>query len=86
MSDTVSRPRKKSKTQKKEVGKEEAVQEQVTKCTNAEENTVDIPSETPLHVMHNVGIALGIKPTLLTEEKLKAPLKGKKKKNLPNDK
>jgi hypothetical protein len=53
---------------------------------NAEESSFDIPPETPLHVMQNVGIALGIEPTLLTEEKLKATPKGKKKKNLPNDK
>jgi hypothetical protein len=85
MSDTASRPRKKSKAQKKEMGKEEAVHAEVSKCTNAEEDNLDIPPETPLHVMQNVGIALGIEPTMLTEEKLKAPLKGKKK-NLPNDK
>jgi hypothetical protein len=36
--------------------------------------------------MQHVGIALGIEPELLTEEKLKAPLKGKNKKTIPNDK
>jgi hypothetical protein len=85
MSDTVSRPRKKSKLQKKSLEKEEEVQVQ-TSVNDEADSSVDVPPETPLHVMQNVGIALGIEPTLLTEEKLKAAPKGKKKKNPSNDK
>jgi hypothetical protein len=83
MSDTVSRPRKKSKLQKKSPQNEEV---QVKTTVNEAGNSVDVPPETPLHVMQNVGIALGIEPTLLTEEKLKAAPKGKKKKISSNDK
>jgi hypothetical protein len=86
MSDTVSRPRKKSKLQKQALGKEGEVQVQATVSTDADDSSVAIPPETPLHVMQSVGIALGIEPTLLTEEKLKAAPKGKKKKNPSNDK
>jgi hypothetical protein len=86
MSDTVSRPRKKSKLQKQALGKEGEVQVQATVSTDADDSSVAIPPETPLHVMKSVGIALGIEPTLLTEEKLKAAPKGKKKKNPSNDK
>jgi hypothetical protein len=85
MSDTVSRPRKKSKLQKKSLEKEEEVQVQ-TSVNDEADSSVAVPPETPLHVMQNVGIALGIEPTLLTEEKLKAAPKGKKKKNPSNDK
>jgi hypothetical protein len=78
MSDTVSRSRKKSKTQMKGLEKEVASHEKIHRNTNegeAEGSDVGVPPETPLHVMHHVGIALGIEPTLLTEEQLKAPLK-----------
>ncbi|KAM0912018.1 hypothetical protein ACQ4PT_013079 [Festuca glaucescens] len=87
MSDTVSRPRKKSKGQKKTVNKSCSDEKGDNSCSHKEGGDchADAP-ETPIHVMQNVGIALGIEPELLTEEKLKAPPKGKKSKTLPNDK
>jgi hypothetical protein len=85
MSDTVPRSRKKSKLQKRTLEKEEGVQVHTTVNVDTDESYVDVPPETPVHVMQSVGIALGIEPTLLTEEKLKAAPKGKKK-NTPNDK
>ncbi|KAM0835430.1 hypothetical protein ACQ4PT_062941 [Festuca glaucescens] len=86
MSDTVSRPRKKYKGHKKEVSKEGTSDAEADKCASSEGGSQDVPPETPLHIMQNVGLALGIEPTMLTKEKLKAPPKGKKKKSLPNDK
>jgi hypothetical protein len=87
MSDTVTRSRKKSKAQVKVLEKEVASQkENQAHEGEAEGSAAEVPPETPLNVMQHVGIALGIEPEFLTEEKLKAPLKGKKKKTLPNDK
>jgi hypothetical protein len=87
MSDTVTRSRKKSKAQVKDLKKEVASQKKTqTHEGEAEGSAAEAPPETPLTVMQHVGIALGIEPALLTEDKLKAPLKGNKKKTLPNDK
>jgi hypothetical protein len=52
---------------------------------NSDENTVQLPPETPVHIMQRVGVALGIDADLITEEKLKADSKGKTSSNSSND-
>jgi hypothetical protein len=92
MSDTAPRSKKKVKVQKKKV--EEAVTAMQDIATvsaeqpqqqHSDDNAVQIPPETPVHIMQNVGIALGIDPDMLTEERLKADPKGKKNKDGLND-
>jgi hypothetical protein len=92
MSDTVSRPRKKLKLQKKKVEEEKvAVAGNQDDDTHeslqdySDDNTVQIPPETPVHLMQRVGVALGIDADLITEEKLKADSKGKTSSNSSND-
>jgi hypothetical protein len=50
-----------------------------------DESSVQIPPETPVHIMQRVGVALGNDPAMLTEEKLKAPSKDKNTKEVSND-
>jgi hypothetical protein len=87
MSGTRARPRNKSKGQKKIVNKSRSDDKGYNSNNHkeGEDRHVDAP-ESPIHVMHNVGISLGIELELLNGEKLKAPPKGKKSKTLPNDK
>jgi hypothetical protein len=87
MSDTVSRPRKKSKTMKKSVEQEKVTMKKSVEQEKMPQDNeeLDIP-ETPIKVMQQVGTALGIDPDQLTEEKLNAPLSSKKPKNVSNDK
>jgi hypothetical protein len=75
MSDTVSRPRKRTKKGK------------VVPPVQKEDGpaAVDNIPETPIKVIQNVGTALGIDPELLTVEKLKAAPKITKKKSVPHD-
>ncbi|KAM0886010.1 hypothetical protein ACQ4PT_029953 [Festuca glaucescens] len=90
MSDTVAHPRKKGKVQKKKITEDIpapiAETEQVAdEQHEADENTVQIPPETPVHIMQRVGVAPGIDPDILTEEKLKATPTDKSSKETPND-
>ncbi|KAM0827988.1 hypothetical protein ACQ4PT_067840 [Festuca glaucescens] len=92
MSDTVTRPRKKVKVQRKKAGEEMTDVPDTTAETDQEsqqqhnaDNTVQIPPETLVHIMQRVGVALGIDPDMLTEEKLNAVPKGKNGKDSPND-
>ncbi|KAM0869641.1 hypothetical protein ACQ4PT_040546 [Festuca glaucescens] len=92
MSDTVTRPRKKVKVQRKKAGEEMTEVPDTTAETDQEsqqqhnaDNTVQIPPETPVHIMQRVGVALGIDPDMLTEEKLKVVPKGKNGKDSSND-
>jgi hypothetical protein len=75
MSDTVSRPRKRTKKVK------------VIPMAQTEDGpaAVDNIPETPIQVIQNVGTGLGIDPELLTVEKLKAAPKITKKKSVPHD-
>jgi hypothetical protein len=92
MSDTAPRSKKKVKIQKKKIGEEVPVVQDID-TESAEEpqqqhptdNAAQIPPETPVHIMQNVGISLGIDPDMLTEERLNADPKGKKNKDGPND-
>jgi hypothetical protein len=92
MSDTVPRPRKKLKLQRKKVEEEKKdltrTQDEASNESqkdNSDENTVQLPPETPVHIMQRVGVALGIDADLITEEKLKADSKGKTSSNSSND-
>jgi hypothetical protein len=92
MSDTVSRPRKKLKLQKKKVEEEKmdvsGTQDEASHESQkdySDDNTVQLPPETPVHIMQRVGVALGIDADLITEEKLKADSKGKTSSNSSND-
>jgi hypothetical protein len=92
MSDTVSRPRKKLKFQKKKVEEEKTDMpdtheepSQESQQHHTDDNEVQIPPETPVHIMYRVGVALGIDADLITEEKLKANPKGKSTRDSSND-
>jgi hypothetical protein len=92
MSDTVARPRKKGKVQKKKSGEEmldaptsPAEIDQEARQQETDDNAVQIPPETPVHIMQCVGVALGIDPDMLTEEKLKVVPKGKNSKESSDD-
>jgi hypothetical protein len=52
---------------------------------NHNDNAVQIPPETHVHIMQRVGVALGIDADLITEEKLKADFKGKNSRGSSND-
>jgi hypothetical protein len=91
MSDTVARPRKKGKIQKKKIIQDSPVPDAETEQVaddhhETDESSVQIPPETPVHIMQHVGVALGIDPAMLTEEKIKAPSKAKSTKEVSNDK
>jgi hypothetical protein len=92
MSDTVSRPKKKIKFQKKSVegvkagiSSSQGESSQEPQQNHTDDNTVQIPPETPVHIMQRVGLALGIDADLITEEKLKADSKDNNSKESPND-
>jgi hypothetical protein len=92
MSDTVSRPKKKIKFQKKSVegvkagiSSSQGEPSQEPQQNHTDDNTVQIPPETPVHIMQRVGLALGIDADLITEEKLKADSKDNNSKESPND-
>jgi hypothetical protein len=92
MSDTVSRPKKKIKFQKKsaEGGKagipnSQGETSQEPQQNHTDDNALQIPPETPVHIMQRVGLALGIDADLITEEKLKADSKDNNSKESPND-
>ena len=92
MSDTVSRPKKKIKFQKKSLGGEKpdisSTQDepsQESQQNHNADNAVQIPPETPVHIMQRVGVALGIEADLITEEKLKADPKDNNSKGSSND-
>jgi hypothetical protein len=93
MSDTVSRPRKKLKPQKKKKVEGEKIDmpgtqeesSQESQQNHSDDNAVQIPPETPVQVMQRVGVALGIDANLITEERLKADSKGKNSNSSSND-
>jgi hypothetical protein len=92
MSDTAPRAKKKVKIQKKNVGEGGDVLQDIdteaakeSQQQHPTDNEVQIPPETPVHIMQNVGLALGIDPEMLIEERLNADPKGMKNKDVPND-